>query len=124
LRFAKQSGQAQTRKGVGSAERQVAPRNSNHTQGGNHRAARRRGNVGSHALILDDEDVVLLLKAAVEQEGTISAFARRHGLERSQLNSMLNGKRPVSSPLVNTLGLRKVYHLMFDRRFPQPCLLR
>jgi hypothetical protein len=82
------------------------------------------GNVGSHALILDDEDVVLLLKAAVEQEGTISAFARRHGLERSQLNSILNGKRPESSPLVNTLGLRKVYHLMFDRRFPQPCLLR
>jgi hypothetical protein len=31
--------------------------------------------VGSLGLILDDKDVVFLLKAAVEQEGSISAFA-------------------------------------------------
>ncbi len=43
------------------------------------------GNVGSRALILDDNDVVLLLKAAIEQKGSISAFAERHRLERSQL---------------------------------------
>jgi len=68
-----------------------------------------RGNVGSLALILDDKDVVLLLKAAIEQEGSISAFAKRHGFERSQLNNMLNGKRPISGPLVKALGLQKVY---------------
>jgi DNA-binding phage protein len=67
------------------------------------------GNFGSHALILDDKDVRLLLRAAIEQEGGISAFARHHGLERSQLNNMLNGKRPISSPLVRALGLRTVY---------------
>ena len=67
------------------------------------------GNVGSHAFLLDDRDVVLLLKAAINQEGSISAFAKRHGLERSQLNNILNGKRPVSNPLVKALGLRKVY---------------
>jgi plasmid maintenance system antidote protein VapI len=50
-----------------------------------------------------------LLEAAIEQEGSISAFAKRHGLERSQLNNMLNGKRPVSAPLVKALGLQKVY---------------
>ena len=59
--------------------------------------------VGNHALTLDDKDVVLLLKAAVEKEGSISAFAKRHGLERT------NGKRPVSSSLVKALGLRNVY---------------
>ena len=67
------------------------------------------GNVGSHALLLDEKDVLHLLRAAVEREGSISAFAKRHGLERSQLTNMLNGQRPVSSPLVKALGLRKVY---------------
>jgi hypothetical protein len=67
------------------------------------------GNVGNRALILDDKDVIRLLRAAIEREGSISAFARRHGFERSQLNYMLIGKRSVSGPLVKTLGLRKVY---------------
>ncbi len=44
------------------------------------------GNFESRALILDDKDVLLLLRAAIEREGSISAFAKRHGLERSQLN--------------------------------------
>jgi hypothetical protein len=67
------------------------------------------GNVGNRALILDDKDVLRLLKAAIEREGSISAFTRRHGLERGQLNYMLIGKRSVSGPLVKALGLRKVY---------------
>ena len=67
------------------------------------------GNFGSRTLILDDKDVRLLLRAVIEQEGSISAFARRHGLELSQLNKMLNGRRPVSRALVKALGLRKVY---------------
>ena len=70
--------------------------------------------VGNHALTLDDKDVVLLLKAAVEKKGSISAFAKRHGLERSYLSSVLNGKRLVSGPLVRALGLRKVYALRHD----------
>jgi len=51
-------------------------------------------NIGIHALIVDDQGVVQLLKAAIEREGSISAFARRHGLARSQLTSILNRKRP------------------------------
>jgi len=50
-----------------------------------------------------------LLKAAVEKEGSVSAFAKRHGLERTNLSNMLSGKRPVSSSLVKVLGLRNVY---------------
>jgi DNA-binding phage protein len=68
-----------------------------------------RDNLGSQMLALDDKDVVLLLKAAIEREGSISAFARRHGLNRTILNQVVNRKRPVSSALVKTLGLRRVY---------------
>ena len=52
-------------------------------------------------LVLDDKDIVLLLKAAIEQE-----TAR---IQRLYLSHVLNGKRPVSGPLVKTLGLRKVH---------------
>jgi hypothetical protein len=68
-----------------------------------------RGNLGSQMLVLDDKDVVRLLKTAIEQEGSISAFARRHGLNRALLTQVVNRKRPVSSPLVKFLGLRRVY---------------
>ena len=78
------------------------------------------GKVGSHALILDDKDVILLLKAAVEKEGSVSAFAKRHGLERTNLSNMLSGKRPVSSSLVKVWGCATCIHLMSERRFPPP----
>ena len=45
-----------------------APKNSNHTKG-EIAALLTSGKVGSLGLILDDKDVVILLKAAVEQEG-------------------------------------------------------
>ena len=67
------------------------------------------GNVGNLALVLDDNDILFLLKAATAQEGSISAFAKRHGLERTYQTNTLNGKRPVSLPLVKALGLQKVY---------------
>ena len=66
-------------------------------------------NLGSHALIFDDDEVVRLLRAAVEREGSQAAFARRHNLERALLNQILRGKRPVSANVVKALGLRKVF---------------
>jgi DNA-binding phage protein len=74
------------------------------------------GKVGSLGLILDDKDIVFLLKAAVEREGSISAFAKRHGLERTNLSNILSGKRPVSSSLVKVLGLQNVYTPKKDRQ--------
>ena len=65
--------------------------------------------LGSHQLVFDEREVVQLLRAAIEREGNQCAFAKRHGLERSQLNMVLNGKRPVSSNIVKALGLHKVY---------------
>ena len=59
--------------------------------------------------VLNDDDVVDLLKAAVKREGSQSAFAKRYDVNRSELNSILNGKRPISAPLAKALGLRRVY---------------
>jgi hypothetical protein len=67
------------------------------------------GEVGRPAFIFDDGDVVRLLKAAVEREGNQSAFAKRHGVERSRLNRTLQGKLPVGRAITKALGLRRVY---------------
>jgi hypothetical protein len=74
-------------------------------------------NAGTHALILDDEDILRLLRTAIEREGSISAFAKRYGLERTNLTNVLNVKRPVSSSLAKQLGFRKVYTFN-DRNSP------
>jgi hypothetical protein len=60
-------------------------------------------------LVLNDDDVIDLLKAAVKREGGQSAFAKRHDVNRTQLNSILNGWRRISARLAKTLGLRRVY---------------
>ena len=66
-------------------------------------------NLGRHALVFDEADVVRLLRAAVEREGGQSAFAKHHGLDRVLINMILKGKRPVSGSVAKALGLRKVY---------------
>jgi hypothetical protein len=75
------------------------------------------GEVGSLALILDGKDVIHLLGVAVEREGSISAFTKRHRLQRANLTDVLNGKRPVSRSVVKILGLQNVYtHQKKDNR--------
>jgi DNA-binding phage protein len=65
--------------------------------------------LGSHSLIFNDDEVVRLLWAAVEREGSQGACARRHGIERTSLNQMLNQKKGVSRAVLKAIGLRKVY---------------
>jgi hypothetical protein len=65
--------------------------------------------LGRPARILGNDEVLVLLRAAVEREGNQVAFARRHGVERSGLNMILNGRRPVNEKIIKALGLRKVY---------------
>jgi hypothetical protein len=60
-------------------------------------------------LVLNDDDVFDLLKAAVKREGSQTAFAKRYDVNRTELNSILNGKRGVSASLAKALGLRRVY---------------
>ena len=70
---------------------------------------RAHSRLGSRARIFDDDDVIELLKIAIEREGNQGAFAKRHEIERSYVNQMLNRKKPVNSAVLKALGLRRVY---------------
>ncbi len=65
--------------------------------------------LGSVELVFDDDDVVQLLRTAIEREGSQIAFAKHHGINRTYLNMVLSGKRPVGDGIAETLGLHKVY---------------
>ena len=65
--------------------------------------------LGRTALILDDNDVVDLLRIAVEREGGQGAFSRHSGVHRAYLSRVLNGKEPPGRSIAKSLRLRKVY---------------
>jgi hypothetical protein len=59
--------------------------------------------------VLNNDDVLDLLRAAVKREGSQTAFAQHHGINRSYLNMVLRGKRPLGHAVADALGLRIVY---------------
>jgi hypothetical protein len=65
--------------------------------------------LGREGRIFEQRDVIQLLRAAIEREGHQGAFAIHHGIDRSYLNAILNGKRPINDAVLKALGLRKVY---------------
>jgi hypothetical protein len=60
-------------------------------------------------VVLNDDDVADLVRAAVKREGSQAAFAKRYGIDRTDLGAFLNGRRRMSASLARALGLRKVY---------------
>jgi len=66
-------------------------------------------NFGFQAQVFNNDDVFRLLKAAVKSEGGQSAFAKHHSVNRTYLNMILNGKKPVNDFIAEAIGLRKVY---------------
>jgi hypothetical protein len=65
--------------------------------------------LGRTALVFDDNDVVGLLRTAIEREGSQTAFAKHYGINRAHLNMVLGGKRPVGDAVAEALGLCKAY---------------
>jgi hypothetical protein len=65
----------------------------------NHNNPPKRGKV------FEEHDVVHLLSAAIEREGGQTAFAKRHGLDRSGVNMILHGKKRVNDSVAAALGL-------------------
>jgi len=59
--------------------------------------------------VLNDDDVLDLLRAAVKRQGSQTAFAQHHGINRSYLNMVLRGKRRMGHAVADALGLRIVY---------------
>ena len=65
--------------------------------------------LGRAALVFDDDDVVGLLRTAIEREGSQIAFAKQYGVNRTYLNMVLRRKRPVGDVVAEALGLHKGY---------------
>jgi hypothetical protein len=73
------------------------------------RAIAQSSSLGRNAHAFDDDDVVRLLRTAIDAVGSQRLFALRYDIDRSDLNAILNGRRQVSHSLAKVLGLRRVY---------------
>jgi hypothetical protein len=60
-------------------------------------------------LVLNDDDVADLVRAAIKREGSQAAFAKRCGIASTDLSAFLNGRRGISASLAKALGLRRVW---------------
>jgi hypothetical protein len=58
--------------------------------------------------LLDENDVLRLLHEDVNRVGGQSAWARRSGIDRTHLNRVLKGQRPLSLNIAQALKLKKV----------------
>ena len=73
------------------------------------RAIAPSSDLGRTAFVFDEDEVVHLLRDAVDREGSQIAFADRYGVDRANVSAVLNGRRRINGSLVKALGLRKVY---------------
>jgi hypothetical protein len=60
-------------------------------------------------LVLNDDDVADLVRAAVKRAGSQSAFAKRYQIDRTDLCAFLNGRRGMSASLAKAFGLRRLW---------------
>ncbi len=58
--------------------------------------------------LLDERAVLRLLQAEIAKAGGQSTWARQNGVNRSNLNSVLHGRRRIAPMVLAALGLRKV----------------
>jgi hypothetical protein len=58
---------------------------------------------------LEHEDVIRLLRAAVERAGGQMPWAKMVGVDRSHLNKILQGVKPLGISIINALNLRVVF---------------
>jgi DNA-binding phage protein len=64
--------------------------------------------------MLDNKDLVRLLRSEVEKAGGQSAWARQEGIDRTLLNRVLNDQKPPSKEIIRALKLCNVYALDDD----------
>src|ERR1700719_2722831 len=58
---------------------------------------------GRESRIFEERDVIQLLKSAIEREGDQTSFARRHGIDRTHLNQILNRKKQINRAVMKAL---------------------
>jgi hypothetical protein len=59
--------------------------------------------------VFDKDEAFILLKAAIEREGSSIAFAEHHGVNPTHVSHVLRGRSPIAGAIIKALGLRKVY---------------
>jgi len=64
---------------------------------------------GRLAVVFEEDDLVGLLRAAVEREGGQTAFAKRYKVDRSRVNRILSRQLRSSEAIAKALGLRRAY---------------
>lgn len=63
----------------------------------------------SNLRILEYKDLMRLLRSEVKQAGGQSAWARRQHIDRTMLNRILNGRKPITKEIIRALKLCNVY---------------
>jgi hypothetical protein len=58
---------------------------------------------------LEAKDVVVLLRNEVKRIGSQIAWSQAHGYDRTVLNTILNGRRDITAPLIKLLNLGTAY---------------
>jgi plasmid maintenance system antidote protein VapI len=56
--------------------------------------------------VLEPKEIVQLLRAEVKKAGSQEAWAKRAGVQRTDVNKVIHLKRPVSKKMIKALGLR------------------
>lgn len=70
---------------------------------------KRSEKLGQQERVFDEDEALILLKAAIKREGSSIAFAERYGVNPSYISHVLTGRYPIAHALIKSLGLRKVY---------------
>jgi len=58
--------------------------------------------------VLEQKDIVQLLRCEVEKAGSQAARAKKHGVDRSRVNKVLQRQRAPTESIIRALGLRIV----------------
>jgi DNA invertase Pin-like site-specific DNA recombinase len=58
--------------------------------------------------LLDKDDVLRLMRAAIAEAGSQSEWARRKGINRTAVSAILNGRKGLQPKIVAALQLKKV----------------
>jgi hypothetical protein len=69
---------------------------------------KRSKKLGRRERVFDDDEAFILLKAAIEREGTLIAFSERNGVNKTFVSHVLHGRLPIAGAIIKALGLRKV----------------
>jgi DNA-binding phage protein len=59
--------------------------------------------------IFEEEEIFRMLRSDIKEAGGQSAWARKHRLDRTLLNKVLQGRNSITPSIAKALNLRRVY---------------